>query len=108
VFGTQEPEDFHSLNSTEEYQFQEANPNVRPFSVRPAIKKTRFFKPSYGESKTPTMPSKLHKFPSFSAGIVKFKGNVTAYLLIHVLEATKLSKCCSIDVINNNNNKCLI
>jgi hypothetical protein len=100
VFGTQEPEDFHSINSTEEFQFQEAHPNVRPFSVRPAIKKTKFFKPSYSEGKTPTMPSKLHKFPSFSAGIVKFKGGVTAYLSIHMLEATKLGKGCTIDVTN--------
>jgi hypothetical protein len=100
VFGTQDPEDFHSINSAEEYQFQEADRNVRPFSVRPAIKKTRYFKPSYGEGKTPTMPSKLHKFPSFSAGIIKFKGGVTAYLSIHVLEATQLSELCSIHVTN--------
>jgi hypothetical protein len=100
VYGTQNPVDFHSVNSTEEFRFQIAKRNMTPFSVRPAIKKTRYFKPSYVEGKTPTMPSKLHKFPSFSAGIVKFKGGVTAYLSIHVLEATQLGSRCSTDVIN--------
>jgi hypothetical protein len=100
VFGTRCPEDFHCLNSTESFNFQRAVPNVRPFSVRPAIKKTKYFKPSYGNGKTPKMPSKLHKFPSFSAGSVKFKGAVTGYLSIHLLEKTKLGQACSIQVTN--------
>jgi hypothetical protein len=100
VFGTQSPSDFHCLNSTESFHFQRAVPNVRPFSVRPAIKKTRWFKPSYCGGKTPTLPSKLHKFPSFSAGSVKFKGAVTGYLSIHLLEETKLGTRCSPEVTN--------
>jgi hypothetical protein len=100
VFGTQHPVDLHCLNSTESFHLQRAVPKVKPFSVRPAIKKTKYFKPSYGDGKTPTLPSKLHKFPSFSAGSVKFRGGVTGYLSIHLLEETKLGTLCSDEVTN--------
>jgi hypothetical protein len=98
VFGTQLPSDFHCLNSTVCFHFQRAVPSVRPFSVRPAIKKTKWFQPSYRNGKIPNLPSKLHKFPSFSAGTVQFNGGVNGYLSIHLLEETKLGTCCSPEV----------
>ena len=99
------------MNNVVGATFGFTHPGYRPRNVRPAIKSLSSFRPRYPDGRAPQLPSSLCLFPCFTVGEINFRGNISAYLSIHLLEEDQLGKNCNPDVTktwNCSNNMALL